>query len=79
MWTFARFRSPPFGRGKVSLQLTNSFNAMAPIDQMNVIQQAMKIMRKAYDDAERAHAIRLAHEDARNAEYIRPHANDLQK
>lgn len=80
MWTFARFRSPPFGRGKVSMQLTTSFNSMQPADQMNVIAQAMKLMRKAYDDAEHARSVQLAHEDARNADYIRPSlATDLQK
>lgn len=71
MITFARLKSPIFGRGKAKTEFTKAFHAMKPADQMNVLEQAMKPLRDAHKIASDNHRIALQHEDARNADQIR--------
>lgn len=70
MNTFARLKSPLFGRGKAKLVFTKSFKRWQPIDQMSAIEQAMRQLRKAHDEASANHRAQRAAEDEINASLI---------
>jgi len=71
MNVFARLKSPLLGRGKAKVEFTKDFYRWKPADQMSALEQAMKPLRAAHDEAARNHRIQLAAEDARNADAIR--------
>lgn len=70
--TYMKLKAPVFGRGKAKLTFTKAFDKLEPENQMLVLSQAMIALREAHKRAERNHRIRRQHEDARNAEAIRP-------
>lgn len=78
IWTVAKLCSPPFGLGKATVKLTRSFNRIKPAARMTMLSQQMKLLRAEYDRAEREFRIEKQHEDARNADAIRPAAEQIQ-
>ena len=70
MSTFAQLKRPLFG-GKAHVEFSKEFYRMKPNDQLNSLSDVMKDLRRAYDEAERAHRIAHSNEDARNANQIR--------
>lgn len=71
MRVFAKLRSPFLGRGKVKLEFTRQFDLMSDADRINVLNQAMRALRQAHDDAAARENFRLMAEDAENARRIR--------
>lgn len=69
--TFAKLKAPlAGGRGLARVEFSKSFAKVDPEVRLSMLEQAMKQMRDAYRVAEADHRIKLAHEDAQNAEAI---------
>ena len=65
--TFAKLKAPlAGGRGLARVE----FSKVDPEIRLSMLEQAMKQMRDAYRTAEADRRIKLAHEDAQNAEAI---------
>lgn len=71
MRVFAKLRAPLWGRGQVKVEFTRSFEVMSEADKMAVLNQVMRVMRDAHDQAAAREKFRLAGEDAENARRIR--------
>lgn len=71
MNTFARLKSPAFGRGLAKVEFTRAYRNMKPHDQVTTLNQIMKALRAAHDEASANSRAALAAEDARNAAMIR--------
>lgn len=72
--TFAKLRAPVLGRGKATIIFSKSFNKLEPEDQITTLDQAMKQLSDRRKLAAQHKRIKLANEDAVNAEMIRAHA-----
>lgn len=74
MKTFAKLRSPVLGKGKTKVEFTRDFSRWKPQDRIAVLNQVMRDLRKAHDEAAHEEKLRLAAEDVRNANDIRVRA-----
>jgi hypothetical protein len=72
MQTFAKLKAPIMGRGKAKIAFTKGFHKIDPEVRVSLINQLMRQFRDEYDRAEREARIKAQHEDAANAEAIRP-------